>query len=93
MSQNLKPAPGQIAADLVAINNQRGRDRGLPSYVEFRDQLNSGGSIPEDLNAKLIDLYGNITKVDLYVGGLLEDVEDGARMGPTFSRILAEGFK
>ena len=50
-------------------------------------------SIPNELKSELINLYGDLDDVDLYVGGLLETpVADGA-MGPTFSHILAEGFK
>ena len=35
-------------------------------------------------------LSGNI---DLWVGGVLEDQMEGARMGPLFQRILVEQFK
>lgn len=89
----LKPGPG-VTADLVAINIQRGRDHGLPPHVKFRDHFNvSKRSIPNELKSELINLYGDLDDVDLYVGGLLETpVADGA-MGPTFSHILAEGFK
>ena len=88
----MKPAPGQIT-DLVAINIQRGRDHGLPPYVDFRRHFKQNPTIPWNLQQKLRQLYGEMNRVDLYVGGLLEKVEEGAHMGPTFSRILAEGFK
>lgn len=93
LTMKLKPGPG-VTADLVAINIQRGRDHGLPPYVKFRDHFNvSKRSIPNELKSELINLYGDLDDVDLYVGGLLETpVADGA-MGPTFSHILAEGFK
>lgn len=93
LTMKLKPGPG-VTADLVAINIQRGRDHGLPPYVKFRDHFHvSKRSIPNELKSELINLYGDLDDVDLYVGGLLETpVADGA-MGPTFSHILAEGFK
>lgn len=66
----LKPGPG-VTADLVAINIQRGRDHGLPPYVKFRDHFNvSKRSIPNELKSELINLYGDLDDVDLYVGGL-----------------------
>lgn len=90
----MKPAPGQIT-DLVAINIQRGRDHGLPPYVDFRNHFkqNRAAKIRWKLQQKLKQLYGAMNRVDLYVGGLLEEIEEGAHMGPTFSRILAELFK
>lgn len=62
----------------------------MPPYVEFKED---SASIPEVLEARLMQLYGDMNKVDLYVGGLLENFENGAHVGPTFSRILAEGFE
>ena len=88
----MKPAPGQIT-DLVAINIQRGRDHGLPPYVDFKSHFKLQPIAKIPLQQKLTQLYGGMNRVDLYVGGLLEKVEEGAHMGPTFSRILAEGFK
>lgn len=93
MTETLIPGPG-ITADLAAMNIQRGRDHGLPAYVEFRDMFSGkNDSIPVEVRTELLNLYGDINNVDLYVGGLLENPEDGAHVGPTFSHILAEGFK
>ena len=93
MTNQLILVPG-VVGDLVAINIQRGRDHGLPPYVKFRDFFDvSNDSIPADVMTELLNLYANIRDVDLYVGGLLENTEDGAHVGPTFSHILAEGFK
>ncbi|XP_078361510.1 peroxidasin homolog pxn-1-like [Oculina patagonica] len=93
VTKSLIPGPG-VTADLAAINIQRGRDHGLPAYVEFRDMFSGhDDSIPADVKTKMLNLYDDIQNVDLYVGGLLENPEGGAHIGPTFSHILAEGFK
>lgn len=93
VTKHLIPGPG-VVGDLVAINIQRGRDHGITPYVKFRDFFDvSNDSIPADVMTELLNLYANVRDVDLYVGGLLEKPEDGAHVGPTFSHILAEGFR
>ena len=93
MTRRLIPSPG-VTADLAAINIQRGRDHGIPAYDEFRKMFSgSEGNIPEELRNELLKLYVDMKDVDLYAGGLMETPETGARVGPTFSHILAEGFK
>ena len=42
---------------------------------------------------KLEEMYGHPANIDPWVGGLLEDVVDGARVGPTVRCILIEQFK
>lgn len=34
------------------------------------------------------DLYQDINNVDLWVGGLAEDHEDGSELGPTFRTLV-----
>ena len=35
---------------------------------------------------KLAELYQNISNVDLWVGGLAEEHEEGSELGPTFRK-------
>jgi len=40
----------------------------------------------------LLDLYGTLENVDIWIAGLLEDLVPGARVGPTFQCLLLEQF-
>ncbi|OHB55353.1 MAG: hypothetical protein A2Y12_11630 [Planctomycetes bacterium GWF2_42_9] len=71
-------------SDLAAQIIQRGRDHGLPSYNAMRRFLNVGefndvNSLTTDPNvqANLIDTYGDINDIDPWVGFLAEDANTG----------------
>ena len=100
---NLFGPPGNGGQDLVAINIQRGRDLGLPSYTAVYNSLNPDNPIEsfEDLNpifgedvaALFVAAYDNVNDIDLWIGGLAETpAEEGILLGPTFSAILADQF-
>ncbi|KAM6960644.1 dual oxidase 2 [Aplochiton taeniatus] len=90
-------------SDLVAMTIQRGRDTGLPSYSQVREAIGltpakTFGEINPELNrtnpqliAKLAELYGgDISKLELFPGGLLESL-DGP--GPVFTSIIMDQFE
>ena len=93
----------QVALDLGALNIQRGRDHGLPGYNEFRSYCNLSAAntfddladeIPDiSIRDKLQSLYGHPDNIDLMVGGMLEEVEEGGHLGPTFRCIIVEQFR
>lgn len=93
--------PGAGGLDLVALNIQRGRDHGLPSYNEVRRKLE--GLEPKTdflkvtnslkLQSKLADVYGNIDTVDVYIGGLAEDPVSGSMLGELFHKIVTLQFE
>lgn len=93
-------APGSGGFDLAALNIQRGRDHGLPSYVAVRRAL---GSPPirrfEDINAdrrirqRLAATYQSVEQIDLWSGLLAEAPVRGAMVGPTLRRLLADQFQ
>ena len=104
VTQFLVQEPGVIVADLVALNIQRGRDHGLPSYNAFRKLAGlrkattfdgfSGEIKSAARRRKLATIYDNKPDgVDLFVGGLSEDPLPGGQLGPTLSAILGHTFR
>ena len=90
------PAAGM---DLASINLQRGRDLGLGTLNETRVALGlkpytSFSQITSDATtaAALQAAYGDVNKVELWIGGLAEDHVAGAMVGQTFDVIVAQQF-
>ena len=86
--------------DLAAINLQRGRDLGLGTLNETRAalgltpyttfaQITSDAATAEALQAA----YGDVNKVELWIGGLAENHLAGAMVGQTFNVIIAKQFQ
>ncbi|XP_045133366.1 peroxidasin-like isoform X1 [Portunus trituberculatus] len=103
LTEKLFRAVHEVALDLASLNIQRGRDHALPGYTDWRRECNL--SVPEnfdqlsteisssDVRNSLQQLYGHPGNVDLWVGGLLEDPVEGARVGPTFLCLLVDQFR
>lgn len=90
-----------FGVDLIAINLQRGRDHGLPTYNDMRVlqglppvvMFNDfADRIPQAGVAMLEKMYASPEDVDLFVGGLLELPAHNAVVGPTFQGIIADQF-
>ena len=91
---------GTGGLDLASVNIQRGRDVGLPSYVETHKQL-FGIEITsfEDLPfaSDVIELfktaYDDVGQIDLWLGGISElSADHGGLLGPTFSFFIKDQF-
>ena len=85
--------------DLASLNIQRGRDHGLPPYLTWRRYC--AEVFPELAPAefentltyiRLLELYGSLDTVDLWVGGLAEKREKGSLLGPTFACLFGITF-
>ena len=94
------PGSGAGGQDLFALDVQRGRDVGLPTYNEARvayglPAVTSFSQISSDpaIQAQLKSLYGTVDKVELFAGGLAEDHAKGSSVGPTFQAIIANQFE
>ena len=87
--------------DLAAINIQRGRDHGLPAYVDWRQPCGlSAIKSWSDLEIiagpksaeRMRKAYGSVEDIDLFVGGISERPVVGGLVGPTFACIIAQQF-
>ncbi|XP_013375469.1 PREDICTED: peroxidasin-like protein [Chinchilla lanigera] len=92
-----------VVVDFAATSIQRGRDHGIPPYVDFRVfcNLTSAESF-EDLQNEIKDLrirqklkklYGTPRDIDLWPGLMVEDPIPGTRVGPTLMCLLVTQFK
>merc|ERR1719369_459004 len=88
--------------DLLALNIQRGRDHGLPSYNEFRkhcglSRITSWKKRPSELDQaywlKLKEVYEKVDDIDLMLGGVAERNVRGGAVGPTFACIIGDQFR
>ena len=88
--------------DLAALNMQRGRDHGIPSYNAFReycglkparrwDDLN--GAFANDTLKHFTTIYESPDDIDLWTAGISERPTPGSMVGPVFGCIIGETFK
>ncbi|KAL5280951.1 PXDN family protein [Megaselia abdita] len=102
LTEKLFQTAHAVALDLAAMNIQRGRDHGIPSYNEYRKFCNLTEAktfddlkveiISEDVRSKLEDIYGHPDNIDIWVGGILEEQVEGGKVGPLFRCLLIEQF-
>ncbi|XP_077991438.1 peroxidasin homolog [Glandiceps talaboti] len=101
LTEHLFELAKTVALDLMALNLQRGRDHGLPSYTSWRSFCGLGetfNNLAGDISNKavidkLYDLYGDPANIDLYLGALVEDPVPGSLLGPTFTCLLVHQFR
>ena len=94
------PPGGRRLRPGLALNIQRGRDHGLPSYNDARRALGlpaatdfTDVSSDPELQGRLRAAYADVEQIDLWVGGLAEDQVPGAMVGELFHAILSEQFQ
>jgi len=81
--------------DLAALNIQRGRDHSIPTYNALRTAYGlrplfsfSDISKNEGIQVKLQKVYGQVSKIDAWVGGICEDHLPNSSLGPLFASLL-----
>lgn len=83
--------------DLASINIQRGRDHGLPTYLNWKEWAKTQCNLESDFRnqltqIRLLQTYGSLNNVDLFVGGLAEAPVKGGVVGAVFACIFANTF-
>ena len=96
MKENVADPP---RFDLVALNLQRGRDMGLPSFNDVRElfglpRYESFSEFIKDPNLADLaeDIYGDVDVVDTFFGGVVEKHVPGSQLGETFNTMVTEQF-
>nr|XP_018902400.1 PREDICTED: peroxidasin homolog [Bemisia tabaci] len=88
--------------DLPALNVQRARDHGIPSYNEYRALCNLkrasswddlAREIPGEVIARWKRIYASVDDIDLFPGGISERPVKGGLVGPTFACIIGLQFR
>ncbi|KAA0711650.1 Thyroid peroxidase [Triplophysa tibetana] len=89
--------------DLASLNLQRGRDHALPGYNEWRifcgfDRIETESDLVDVVGSdvlveKILQVYGHINNIDVWLGGLMERPLPGARTGPLFACLIAKQMK
>uniref|UniRef100_A0ABM5F0S2 Thyroid peroxidase n=1 Tax=Pogona vitticeps TaxID=103695 RepID=A0ABM5F0S2_9SAUR len=89
--------------DLASLDLQRGRDHGLPGYNEWREFCDLPRLMTENelgtaignrkVVSKIMELYGNPNNIDVWLGGIGENLLPNARTGPLFACIIGKQMK
>ena len=92
-------APGQGGLDLVSLNINRGRDRGLADYNTIRSYydlapVNTFTELSADpiLNQHFASVYKEVDRIDPWAGFLAENHMSGALFGETAMHIIRKQF-
>ncbi|XP_037943386.1 chorion peroxidase-like [Teleopsis dalmanni] len=93
-----KKEGARFGMDLVSFNMQRGREFGLPGYMEFRKFCGLPtsntweemfGSMPNETIVRYESIFEHPADIDLWSGGVSEKSLPGSMLGPTFACVIA----
>ncbi|XP_047379728.1 probable oxidoreductase PXDNL isoform X4 [Sciurus carolinensis] len=103
LTEKLFSTAHSVALDLAATNIQRGRDHGIPPYVDYRVFCNlTSVENFEDLQNEIKDseiiqklkkLYSTPGDIDLWPALMIEDLIPGTRVGPTLMCLIVTQFQ
>uniref|UniRef100_A0A672J9W0 Thyroid peroxidase n=1 Tax=Salarias fasciatus TaxID=181472 RepID=A0A672J9W0_SALFA len=89
--------------DLASLNLQRGRDHSLPGYNSWREfcglsRVESLEDLREivrddEVAEKILRMYGHPDNIDVWLGGLVENLLPGSRTGPLFACLIGRQMK
>ncbi|KAH8389184.1 hypothetical protein KR200_003942, partial [Drosophila serrata] len=88
--------------DLIALNIQRARDHGIPSYNNYRALCNLkratnwndlSREIPTEVINRFQKVYASVDDIDLFPGAMTERPLQGGLVGPTLACIIGIQFR
>ncbi|CAI9620608.1 unnamed protein product [Staurois parvus] len=89
--------------DLASLDLQRGRDHGLPGYNDWREycrlpRLNTSADMKmvisdDNIISRIMEQYKHPNNIDVWLGGLIEDLLPDSRTGPLFACLIAKQMK
>uniref|UniRef100_A0A7N6A7M0 Sushi domain-containing protein n=1 Tax=Anabas testudineus TaxID=64144 RepID=A0A7N6A7M0_ANATE len=89
--------------DLASLNLQRGRDHALPGYNSWRafcglKYIKTLDDLKEVVGAyklaeRILKLYKHPDNIDVWLGGLVENLLPGSRTGPLFACLIGKQMK
>ncbi|XP_057290808.1 peroxidasin homolog [Hydractinia symbiolongicarpus] len=88
--------------DLTALNIQRARDHGIPTYGAWRQICNLKpvfsfsdlrGEMSDEVISRLQTVYSNPNDIDIFAAGMAENLANGKMLGPTFQCIQKIQFE
>lgn len=103
VTNHLFQEPGKkFGLDLAALNIQRGREHGIPSYNRWREFCgfpvirswdDMTGIMSNHTVTNYARMYSGPEDVDLWSGGVSEKPLPGSMVGPTFACIIGKQFR
>ena len=103
LARRLFVRPGESGRmDLTALNIQRGRDHGIPTYGRWRQYcglqaINSFNDLEKVMPASVAEefskLFARPGDIDLFAAGVSETPTGGFQTGPTFQCLFREQFQ
>ncbi|EEC10299.1 peroxinectin, putative [Ixodes scapularis] len=97
-----EPIGQGFGMDLVALNIQRGRDHGIPSYNDWREhcgmsRITDFAQLADIMTPESAKAFAQVYKypddIDLFPAGVNEKSVPGGTLGPTFACLVAEQFR
>ncbi|XP_067849684.1 eosinophil peroxidase-like [Heptranchias perlo] len=102
LTEKLFQPKESLALDLAALNLQRGRDHGLPSYSAWRrfcglQEARNLSELIKILNStylakKLLSVYKTPDNIDVWIGAIAEPLLPKARVGELLACLLGKQF-
>ncbi|KAM3856392.1 thyroid peroxidase [Vipera latastei] len=103
LTKKLFVLSNNASLDLSSLDLQRGRDHGLPGYNAWREfcdlpRLRTEQELMTAIENKTIvqrimELYKSPNNIDVWLGGIVENIHPDARTGPLFACIIGKQIK